>query len=107
MMGFLKDHLDAADKAELLAAVQEYRDGLVPHIVPFTLLRHHLMKHPRGRLGAAPDLPQPVPERDAAPQPRLTVPREPAPRWCGLCIDPPVSVQWTNHRLVPEEPCAV
>ena len=48
LMGFLKDHLDAGDKAELLAAVQEYRDGLVPHIVPFTLLRHHLAKHPVG-----------------------------------------------------------
>ncbi len=32
-------------KAELLAAVEDYRRELVPLIVPMTLLRHHVRAH--------------------------------------------------------------
>jgi uncharacterized protein YbgA (DUF1722 family)/uncharacterized protein YbbK (DUF523 family) len=46
LMGFLKDHLDGEDKAELLAYVEDYRKRMVPLIVPLTLLRHHLKRHP-------------------------------------------------------------
>lgn len=45
LMGFLKDHLGGEDKAELLELIEEYRQGLVPLIVPITLLRHHLRRH--------------------------------------------------------------
>lgn len=47
MTGYFKDRLDAADRAELQASIQDHRRGLVPLIVPLTLLRHHLR-----RLGA-------------------------------------------------------
>ncbi len=42
LMGFLRDDLTGDDKAELLDLIEDYRQGLVPLIVPMTLLRHHL-----------------------------------------------------------------
>ena len=45
MVGYLKDRLDRASKAELLAAIEDYRTGLVPLIVPITLLRHYVRVH--------------------------------------------------------------
>jgi uncharacterized protein YbgA (DUF1722 family)/uncharacterized protein YbbK (DUF523 family) len=46
LLGFLKDRLDAHDKSELVGLIEEYRSGLVPLIVPLTLLKHHLGRHP-------------------------------------------------------------
>ena len=46
LMGFLKKHLDREDKAEVVRVIDDYRQGLVPLIVPITLLRHHLRRHP-------------------------------------------------------------
>jgi uncharacterized protein YbgA (DUF1722 family)/uncharacterized protein YbbK (DUF523 family) len=46
LMGFLKDFLPSEDKAELLRLIDDYQQGLVPLIVPLTLLRHHLNRHP-------------------------------------------------------------
>ncbi len=46
VMGYLKDFLDAGDKAELVEVIGQYRLGHVPLIVPITLLRHHLRRHP-------------------------------------------------------------
>jgi len=31
---------------ELLGLIEDYRQGLVPLIVPLTLLKHHLNRHP-------------------------------------------------------------
>ena len=45
MAGYFKKRLDAAAKAELGAAIEDYRRRLVPLIVPVTLLRHHVMAH--------------------------------------------------------------
>jgi uncharacterized protein YbgA (DUF1722 family)/uncharacterized protein YbbK (DUF523 family) len=45
MAGYLKEALDAAEKAELQESFADYRRGLVPLVVPLTLLRHHLRKH--------------------------------------------------------------
>jgi uncharacterized protein YbgA (DUF1722 family)/uncharacterized protein YbbK (DUF523 family) len=45
MVGYFKDRLDAQSKAELLAAVEDYRRELVPLIVPMTLMRHHVRVH--------------------------------------------------------------
>jgi uncharacterized protein YbgA (DUF1722 family)/uncharacterized protein YbbK (DUF523 family) len=45
MAGHVKDRLDSESKAELLAAIDEYRRGLVPLVVPMTLLRHHVRAH--------------------------------------------------------------
>ncbi len=41
MLGHLKDQLDESDKRELLAVIEDHRTGLVPLVVPVTLLRHH------------------------------------------------------------------
>jgi uncharacterized protein YbgA (DUF1722 family)/uncharacterized protein YbbK (DUF523 family) len=45
MAGHLKTQLDAASKQELLASIDEYRRGLVPLVVPLTLLRHYVRVH--------------------------------------------------------------
>jgi uncharacterized protein YbgA (DUF1722 family)/uncharacterized protein YbbK (DUF523 family) len=45
LMGFLKDTLDADDKSEMLGLLEDYRQGLLPLIVPLTLLKHHLNRH--------------------------------------------------------------
>ena len=46
LMGFLKNHLSSEDKQELLGLIEDYRQGLLPLIVPLTLLKHHLNRHP-------------------------------------------------------------
>jgi uncharacterized protein YbgA (DUF1722 family) len=46
LAGFLKDVLDDADRGELHAQIDDYRAGLLPLVVPATLLRHHLRKVP-------------------------------------------------------------
>jgi len=46
LMGFLKDHLTSEDKQELLGLIEDYRQGLLPLIVPLTLLKHHLDRYP-------------------------------------------------------------
>ena len=46
LLGYLKTHLDAADKEEAVKVIEEYRRGLVPLIVPVTLLKHHIRRHP-------------------------------------------------------------
>ena len=45
MAGHLKTRLDAASKRELLTCIDEYRRGLVPLVVPLTLLRHYVRAH--------------------------------------------------------------
>jgi uncharacterized protein YbgA (DUF1722 family)/uncharacterized protein YbbK (DUF523 family) len=45
IVGYFKKLLDAAARAELLAVIEDYRRGLVPLIVPMTLLRHHVRTH--------------------------------------------------------------
>jgi uncharacterized protein YbgA (DUF1722 family)/uncharacterized protein YbbK (DUF523 family) len=45
MAGHLKTKLDEDSKRELLACIDEYRRGLVPLVVPLTLLRHHVRVH--------------------------------------------------------------
>lgn len=46
LLGFLKPHLDAGDKAELLETFEAYRRGRLPLVVPITLLKHHFRRHP-------------------------------------------------------------
>jgi uncharacterized protein YbgA (DUF1722 family)/uncharacterized protein YbbK (DUF523 family) len=45
MAGYFKDRLGPGEKAELQETIADYRRGLVPLVVPITLLRHHLRKH--------------------------------------------------------------
>jgi uncharacterized protein YbgA (DUF1722 family)/uncharacterized protein YbbK (DUF523 family) len=46
IQGYFKPHLDKADKAELSEAINNYRLGLVPLIVPIVLLKHYLRRFP-------------------------------------------------------------
>lgn len=46
LLGYLKNKLDAGDKAEMLEIIEDYRQGRVPLIVPITMFRHHFRVHP-------------------------------------------------------------
>jgi uncharacterized protein YbgA (DUF1722 family) len=48
-VGFLRDRLEPADREELAAVVRDYQRGLVPLVVPQTLLRHHVRRHAGAR----------------------------------------------------------
>jgi len=41
MAGYVSDRLDAAERRELRELIHDYRAGLVPLLVPLTLVRHH------------------------------------------------------------------
>ncbi len=45
LLGFLKEHLGRAEKQDILETLRDYHQGLVPLVVPVTLLRHHVRKH--------------------------------------------------------------
>ena len=45
IMGYFKQQLTAEEKAELLDLIEQYRNRLVPLIVPITLLRHYVRKY--------------------------------------------------------------
>lgn len=45
MAGHLKTLVDDESRAELAGCIDEYRRGLVPLIVPLTLIRHHVRRH--------------------------------------------------------------
>ena len=42
--GFFKRELDAPSREELAEVIQEYRRGLVPLIVPLTLVKHYVRR---------------------------------------------------------------
>jgi uncharacterized protein YbgA (DUF1722 family) len=44
MAGYVSDGLDSADRAELTESIDHYHAGLLPLIVPVTLLRHWVRK---------------------------------------------------------------
>jgi uncharacterized protein YbgA (DUF1722 family)/uncharacterized protein YbbK (DUF523 family) len=44
LAGFVSDELDRDDREELRDTIDRYRRGLVPLIVPITLLRHHVRR---------------------------------------------------------------
>lgn len=45
-IGYFKDFLETDDKLEMVGVVDRYRKGLVPLVVPLTLIKHHLRQHP-------------------------------------------------------------
>lgn len=61
LSGYLKEYLDTADRQELHRLIGQYRQGQIPLIVPLTLLKHHLRKHPDTYLSTQAYL-QPYPE---------------------------------------------
>jgi uncharacterized protein YbgA (DUF1722 family)/uncharacterized protein YbbK (DUF523 family) len=44
MVGHLRPHLDEASRGELHSLLEDYRHGLVPLIVPLTLIRHYVRR---------------------------------------------------------------
>jgi uncharacterized protein YbgA (DUF1722 family) len=44
IMGFFKDRLGPFEKRELLGVIRDYKDGLLPLIVPVTLINHYVEK---------------------------------------------------------------
>jgi uncharacterized protein YbgA (DUF1722 family)/uncharacterized protein YbbK (DUF523 family) len=49
-VGHLKRLIQPADRDELLAAIEDHRRGIVPLVVPITLLRHHVRRRDVGYL---------------------------------------------------------
>jgi uncharacterized protein YbgA (DUF1722 family) len=45
IMGYLKQELQAEEKRDILAVIDDYHRGLLPLIVPLTLVRHYIDKH--------------------------------------------------------------
>ncbi len=45
ILGYFKKQLSADEKSEVLEKIEDYRNGLVPLIVPITLLNHYVRKY--------------------------------------------------------------
>jgi uncharacterized protein YbgA (DUF1722 family)/uncharacterized protein YbbK (DUF523 family) len=45
VLGYLKKVLDPFEKQEAVALIEDYRNEMVPLVVPITLFRHHVAKH--------------------------------------------------------------
>lgn len=46
IQGYLKDRIDSGDKRELAVAIEDYRRGEVPLVVPMRLLQHYFRRYP-------------------------------------------------------------
>jgi uncharacterized protein YbgA (DUF1722 family)/uncharacterized protein YbbK (DUF523 family) len=46
LSGYLKKDIGSEDKQELQRLIDQYREGIVPLVVPLTLLKHHFRRHP-------------------------------------------------------------
>lgn len=46
LSGYLKQTITADDKREIQEVIGQYHQGIVPLIVPLTLLKHHFRQHP-------------------------------------------------------------
>ncbi|WP_425928942.1 YbgA family protein [Pseudomonas sp. NyZ201] len=46
LSGYLRDFLGPQDKQEIRRLIDQYMAGVVPLVVPMTLLKHHLRHHP-------------------------------------------------------------
>ncbi|WP_371915438.1 YbgA family protein [Pseudomonas sp. CC6-YY-74] len=46
LSGYFKQVLSSADRQEMQQLIGQYRNGVVPLVVPLTLLKHHLRRHP-------------------------------------------------------------
>jgi uncharacterized protein YbgA (DUF1722 family) len=50
LLGFFKDQLTGAEKRELLGLIEDYARGLVPLVVPTTLVNHYVTRFDLGYL---------------------------------------------------------
>lgn len=46
LAGYLKQALDPVEKRELHHLIHQYREGIVPLVVPMTMIKHHFRRHP-------------------------------------------------------------
>lgn len=46
LSGYVKQAISAEDKREMQQIISQYLHGIVPLVVPLTLLKHHLRQHP-------------------------------------------------------------
>jgi len=46
LLGYLRKHIDAVSRADLADAIDAYREGMVPLVVPIALLQHHFRRNP-------------------------------------------------------------
>jgi len=46
LLGYLRGRVDDVNRADLAAVIDDYRKGLLPLVVPVTLLQHHFRRHP-------------------------------------------------------------
>lgn len=44
MLGYFRGQIDGGDRDELLTAIDDFREGRIPRIVPLTLIRHHVRR---------------------------------------------------------------
>ena len=61
LSGYLKRALSTDEKQEMLQLIGQYRAGIVPLVVPLTLLKHHFRRHPDNYIAGQASL-QPHPE---------------------------------------------
>ncbi|TLP70740.1 DUF1722 domain-containing protein [Pseudomonas nitroreducens] len=61
LAGYLKHDLPSTEKAEMQHLIDQYREGVIPLVVPLTLLKHHFRLHPHPYIDAQAYL-QPHPE---------------------------------------------
>lgn len=61
LAGYLKHDLPGSEKAEMQHLINQYREGVIPLVVPLTLLKHHFRLHPHPYIDAQAYL-QPHPE---------------------------------------------
>jgi len=45
ILGYLKLYLEPIEKADILANIEDYHNGLTPLVVPLALIRHYINKH--------------------------------------------------------------
>jgi len=45
MAGYFRKQLDSASRQELQSVIQDYHSGLVPLVVPLTLISHYVRKY--------------------------------------------------------------
>jgi len=50
IQGYFSKQLTFAERQELTAQIEAYRNGLVPLVVPLTLVKHYLMHYPKAYL---------------------------------------------------------
>jgi uncharacterized protein YbgA (DUF1722 family) len=50
LMGYFKQHLNKQQKQELRGLIDDYQQGLLPLLVPLTLLQHYLREYPNDYL---------------------------------------------------------